>query len=206
MKRKPTEWENDIFTNHISNKWLMSRIYNEVLQLKKKNRKWVLGRNWNLCTLFLGILNGAATVEKSLGFSQLSIELLRSEVKSLSHAWLFATPWTVACTKLLHPWDFQGKTTGVGCHFLLQGIFPTQGSNPGLSHCRQTLYLLSHQRSPVWPSNSTSMYTHTHTHTLESRDLNRRHMFTNVHSSISHNQKWEWHKISLVDEQTNKKV
>ena len=53
-------------------------------------------------------------------------------VKSLSRARLFATPWTVACTKLLHPWDFPGKSTGVGCHFLLQGIFPTQGSNPGL--------------------------------------------------------------------------
>ena len=37
------------------------------------------------------------------------------------------------------PWDFQGKDTGVGCHFLLQGIFPTQGSNPGLLHCRQIL-------------------------------------------------------------------
>ena len=47
--------------------------------------------------------------------------------------------------RLLHPWDFQGKSTGVGCHFLLQGIFPTQGPNPGLSHCRQTLYRLSHQ-------------------------------------------------------------
>ena len=35
-------------------------------------------------------------------------------------------------TRLLHPWDFLGKSTGVGCHFLLQGIFPTQGSNPGL--------------------------------------------------------------------------
>ena len=58
------------------------------------------------------------------------------------------TPWIVACTKLLHPWDFQGKSTGVGCHFLLQGISPTQGLNPGLSHCRQTLYRLSHQRSP----------------------------------------------------------
>ena len=33
----------------------------------------------------------------------------------------------------------------MGCHFLLQGIFPTQGLNPGLSHCRQTLYRLSHQ-------------------------------------------------------------
>ena len=58
-----------------------------------------------------------------------------------------AIPWIVACTKLLCPWDFQGKSTGVGCHFLLQGIFPTQGSNPGLSHCRQTLYRLNHQGS-----------------------------------------------------------
>ena len=41
--------------------------------------------------------------------------------------------------RLLSPWDFPGKTIGVGCHLLLQGIFPTQGSNPGLLHCRQTL-------------------------------------------------------------------
>ena len=45
----------------------------------------------------------------------------------------------------LHPWDFPGKSTGVGCPFLLRGIFPTKGSNPGLPHCRQTLYCLSHQ-------------------------------------------------------------
>ena len=36
----------------------------------------------------------------------------------------------------------------MGCHFLLQGIFLTQGLNPGLLHCRQTLYHLSHQGSP----------------------------------------------------------
>ena len=48
-------------------------------------------------------------------------------------------------TRLLHPWDFLGKSTRVGCHFLLQGIFLTQGSNPGLPLCRQTLYRLSHQ-------------------------------------------------------------
>ena len=35
------------------------------------------------------------------------------------------------------------------CHFLFQGIFPTQGLNPGLPHCRQTLYRLSHQGSPI---------------------------------------------------------
>ena len=49
---------------------------------------------------------------------------------------------------LLCLWDFPGKSTGMGCHFLLQGIFLTQGSNPGLLHCRQTLYPLSHQGSP----------------------------------------------------------
>ena len=44
--------------------------------------------------------------------------------------------------------DSPGKNTGVGCHALLQGIFPTQGLNPGLPHCRQILYCLSHQGSP----------------------------------------------------------
>jgi len=72
-----------------------------------------------------------------------------AKVKSLSHTQLFATPWIVACTKLLHPRDFQGKNTGVGCHFLLQGIFPTQGSNPGLLRCRQILYQLSCEGSPI---------------------------------------------------------
>ena len=50
--------------------------------------------------------------------------------------------------RLLSPWDFLGKNTGVDCHFLLQGIFLTQGSNPGLLHCRQILYCLSYQGSP----------------------------------------------------------
>ena len=44
--------------------------------------------------------------------------------------------------------DSPGKNTGVGCHVLLQGIFPTQGSNPGLPHCRWILYQLSHKGSP----------------------------------------------------------
>ena len=44
--------------------------------------------------------------------------------------------------------DSPGKNVGMGCDAILQGIFPTQGSNPGHPHCRQTLYHLSHQRSP----------------------------------------------------------
>ena len=43
-------------------------------------------------------------------------------------------------TRLLCPWDFPGKDAEVGCHFLLQGIFPTQGSNPHLPFGRQILY------------------------------------------------------------------
>ena len=42
--------------------------------------------------------------------------------------------------RLLCPWDSPGKNTGVGCHFLLWGIFPAQISNPHLLHCRQILY------------------------------------------------------------------
>ena len=55
-----------------------------------------------------------------------------------------ATPWIGAHQA---PWGFPGKNTGVGCHSLLQEIFPIQGSNPGLLQCRQILYHLSHSGS-----------------------------------------------------------
>ena len=57
--------------------------------------------------------------------------------KSLSHVWLFATPW-----------NSRGLNTGTGSRSLLQGVFQTQGLNPGLPHFKQILYQLSHQRSP----------------------------------------------------------
>ena len=89
------------------------------------------------------------------------------KVKSFSRVRLLATPWTAAhqappsmgCPALCDPMDCSlpgssvhedspGKSTGVGCHALLQRILPTQGSNPGLPHCRPVLYQLSHQGSP----------------------------------------------------------
>ena len=63
---------------------------------------------------------------------------------------------------LYSPWNSSGQNTGVGCLSLLQGIFPTQGSNPGLPQCRQILYQLSHKGSPrilewvTYPSSSGS--------------------------------------------------
>ena len=67
--------------------------------------------------------------------------------------------------------DSPGKNTGMGCHAFLQGIFPTQGLNPGVPHCRKILYHLSHQGSPrmlecvaypfsggsSWPRNQTGV-------------------------------------------------
>ena len=70
------------------------------------------------------------------------------KVKSLSRGRLFATPWTVAHQAPLSMGIFPGKNTGVGCLALLQGIFPTQGWNPGTQHRRWILYHLCHQGSP----------------------------------------------------------
>ena len=69
---------------------------------------------------------------------------MRSEVKlkSLRHVQLFATHG------LYSSWNSPGQNTGVGSLSFLQGIFPTQGLNPGLTHCRQILYQLSHKGSP----------------------------------------------------------
>ena len=50
--------------------------------------------------------------------------------------------------ELYSPWNSPGQNTGVGSRSLLQGIFPTQGLDPGLPHFRRILYQLSHQESP----------------------------------------------------------
>ena len=50
--------------------------------------------------------------------------------------------------ELYSPWNSPGQNIGIGSLSLLQRIFPTQGSNPGLPHCGQILYQLSHKGSP----------------------------------------------------------
>ena len=72
----------------------------------------------------------------------LSIDLSgKPKWKSLSHVWLFAVPWTIQSMKYSRPNDWSGYSS-------LSGIFPTQGLNPGLPHCRRILYQLSHKGSP----------------------------------------------------------
>ena len=74
--------------------------------------------------------------------------MLPSCAWSLSHIQFCATPCSLSGSSVHE--DYPGKNTGVGCHALLQGIFPTQKLNWSLLHCRQILYQLSYQRSPLF--------------------------------------------------------
>ena len=65
-------------------------------------------------------------------------------------------------------WNSPGQNPGVGSHSLFLRNFPTQGLNPGLLHCRWTLYQLSHQGSPLYTYTHTHTHTHTHTYVYRS--------------------------------------
>ena len=71
--------------------------------------------------------------------------MLVSDVESESCSVVSDSLWPHG---LYSPWNAPGQNTGVGSLSLLQGLFPTQGLNPGLPHCRWILYQLSHQGRP----------------------------------------------------------
>ena len=111
--------------------------------------------------------NIVTTVSTRLSLSHLDPVLLLAGSQSCPTL----QPQRLQPTRLLCPWDSLDQSTGVGCHALLQRVFPTQGSNPGLLHCRWILYRLSHQGSPrllewvayllsrgsSWPRNQTGV-------------------------------------------------
>ena len=100
----------------------------------------------------------------SLSFFCFFLKPLWSVAENLLHTYTYSIVYAVClvaqlCPTLCNPMgcsppgssvhgDSPGKNTEVSCHALLQGIFPTQGSNQGLPNCRQILYHLSHQGSP----------------------------------------------------------
>ena len=86
--------------------------------------------------------------------------LFHLEIDAVKETYMLSTVqvlWTEGCSVvsdslrphgLYSPWNSPGHNTGVGSLSLLQGIFPTQGLNPDLPHCKQILYQLSHKGSP----------------------------------------------------------
>ena len=87
----------------------------------------------------------ANTTDKSNFILLTSYNPAKVKWKLLSPVWHFVTPWTDYTGARI----FLGQNTGVCSLSLLKGIFPTQGSNPGLPDCRWILYQLSHKGSPI---------------------------------------------------------
>ena len=116
--------------------------------------RWYTARWWSLwissedsCLEQSPVLRGLCVSEtqtctKSLRFGGYFLKL-KSESESHS-----VVSSSLGLHWLYSPWTSPGQNTGVGSLSLLQGIFPTQGLNPGLLHCRQILYQRSHKGSP----------------------------------------------------------
>ena len=99
----------------------------------------------------LGILQARllewVAISSSRGSSQFRCQICISCISCITGR-LFTCWATGEAPWIFSPWNSPGQNTGVGSLSFLQGIFPTQGSNPGLSHCRWILYQLSHKGSP----------------------------------------------------------
>ena len=97
-------------------------------------------------TSLLGLRDlSSLTWDRTLTAIAVKVLILPLDPQEFLRCLTLVTPWTVAHQP---PWDFPGKSTGVVCHFLLQGIFLTQVLNLGLLYCRWILNCLSNQGSP----------------------------------------------------------
>ena len=108
-----------------------------------------------------GIKPGSPTLQADSLPAELSGKPKVRECVSCSVVSHFLQPHGLQPARLLCLWDSPGKNTGAGCHFLLQRIFPTQGSNLGLPlrHWQQILYHQYHPGSPLnKPRKAPSLY------------------------------------------------
>ena len=109
---------------------------------------WKIGSN-HLWQLFLLSYTKISVLDEVLICKEMgSVKLTISESESCS-----VMLYSLLPHGLYSPWNSPGQNIGVGSLSILQGIFPTQGSNPGLLHCGWILYQLSHTgipRIPEW--------------------------------------------------------
>ena len=107
-------------------------------QAKDKQKSTVL---WSHCNIQYIAIERYGNLYLSNADSNLSMWFWRYKVK-------VAQSCPILCDSMDCPWNSPGQNTGADSHSLLQRIFPTQGSNPGLLHWRWILYQLSHHGSP----------------------------------------------------------
>ena len=152
-----------------------------------EDKGWLLGRrnNWSESNVLVGVNQ----VKKEVLVSVMSDPL---------------RPHGLQPARLLCPRDSPGKTTGVGSHFFLQGIFLTQGADPGLLHGSQILYHLSHQGSPKKKEEKVIPGGRTYVKTDRSRVLKVQNAFQLGSGGKLQNLKldlyfWEWGKVENRD-------
>ena len=119
---------------------------NQVLNQRLTDHLQIASKEENInAELFKGYRASVLWDDKSLGdYLQDNANVLNNP-EGESHSVVSDSLWPRG---QYSPWNSPGQNTGVSSHSLLQGIFPTQESNPGLLHCRQILDHLSHQGSP----------------------------------------------------------
>ena len=120
---------------------------------------------------------------------------------SLSHSWLFVTPWNLALQAPLYR-EFSKQGYWSGLPFPSSGVLPTQGLNPGLPHCRWNLYHLSYQGSPFEPAVEDHFVTRGYTMTSTKSELRwyRCHSFIHLFTEYLWSE-WIWFTIVSLQDQ-----
>ena len=116
-----------------------------ILAFQNYAPSWLAGRIKPIAAPLVTVRFNHCIVEQVIWKKLLYIVCVSHSVMSDS-----LRPCGLWSARLLSPWNSPGKNTGVGSLSLLPEIFPTQILNPGLLYCRQILYCLSHQGSPLF--------------------------------------------------------
>ena len=112
-------------------------------EIQRQYFQWPTNFQWpTKHPVYLAILENCETLHAPNGLNPFSLKPVCTHVCQVTSVVSASMhPNGLQPTKLLYPWESPGKNTGVGCHALLQGIFPTQGSIPDIPHGRMTTQL-----------------------------------------------------------------
>ena len=134
----------------------VQRAWHQILNWIRREQHWLWDVNWVkwetmmpcLCIQRCSLGHVRLGNERNCGKLVPWFSMNEGECCCLVAKLALLRPHGLYPNRLLYPWEFPGKNPGLGCHFLLQGIFPTQGLNPHLLHRQVESFPLSHPGSP----------------------------------------------------------